>query len=87
MPGFVTAPPAPPRNVRVEECLPRKARISWTPGKDNLRPITKFYVEYNHSYAPNVWTQAMTVLDNKKEAEVPLSPFTNYTFRFVIDLN
>ncbi|XP_052211917.1 neuroglian-like isoform X2 [Dreissena polymorpha] len=81
----IRAPPDPPRNVKVEECLPRKARISWTPGKDNLRPITKFYVEYNHSYAPNQWTQAVTVQDNKKEAEVLLSPYTNYTFRVIAE--
>ncbi|WAR24982.1 NRG-like protein [Mya arenaria] len=81
----IVAPPDPPTNINVGTCIERRARISWTPGKANLRRIDTYYVEYNHSYAPHIWTRAATVSGDKTEAEVRLSPHANYTFRVIAE--
>ena len=82
-PFLPSAPPDPPTNIQVESCIGRRARISWTPGNSNLRRIDHYYVEYNHSFAPNVWKRSAPVELGKTEAEVKLSPHANYTFRLV----
>lgn len=77
-----TAPPDPPTDVSFSSCRSRSAIVSWSKGFDNFSPITKYYVEYNHSFAPEVWTRAAIVTDpTKTEARVKLSPHANYTFR------
>ena len=79
---YILAPPDPPTKVDVTACLTRKATVSWTKGFNNFSPITKYHVEYNHSYAPDRWTRAITVNDSSiTEVKVKLSPHANYTFR------
>lgn len=82
----VIAPPDPPTDVSFSACRSRSAIVSWTKGFDNFSPITKYYVEYNHSFAPEVWTRAAIVTDpTKTEARVKLSPHANYTFRVIAE--
>ncbi|XP_053377458.1 neuroglian-like isoform X2 [Mercenaria mercenaria] len=82
----VIAPPDPPIDVSFSACMSRSAIVSWTKGFDNFSPITKYYVEYNHSFAPDVWTRAAVVKDpTKTEARVKLSPHANYTFRVIAE--
>ena len=70
--------------MNFKSCLARSALVTWTPGRDNFSPITKYYVEYNHSYAPSEWTRGAEV-DNPEvtECSVEISPHANYTFRVI----
>lgn len=77
------APPSPPDDVRLQQCNSRRAHITWQQGNDNGSPITRYYVEYNTSYAPTNWFKATTVPADVTEATVQTSPFANYTFRVV----
>lgn len=80
----IIAPPDPPVKVSFKSCLSRSALVTWEPGKDNFSPITKYHIEYNHSYAPTVWTRAAVAEDPQlTEATVMLSPHANYTFRVI----
>ncbi|XP_060569116.1 neuroglian-like isoform X2 [Ruditapes philippinarum] len=82
----VIAPPDPPINVDISSCLSRSVIVSWQKGFNNFSPITKYHVEYNHSYAPNKWTRAKTVnVSSITEVKVNLSPHANYTFRVIAE--
>lgn len=84
----VIAPPDPPLDVAFSSCLSRSAVVTWTPGFDNYSPITRYYVEYNHSYAPNVWQRAGNPVDpSQTEVKVKISPYANYTFRVIAENN
>ena len=79
-----SAPPDPPAHVTFRECTSRGAIVSWEPGRDNFSPITEYYIEYNHTYAPSVWKRVATIEDPKlTEAAVTISPYANYTFRVI----
>ncbi|ESO96246.1 hypothetical protein LOTGIDRAFT_174928 [Lottia gigantea] len=79
----VKAPPDPPTNVTLLECLARQATIIWVfdQSQDNFSPLQNFIMEYNTSYAPDHWKVASRPNANARRAEVELSPFAHYNFR------
>ncbi|XP_053408166.1 aminopeptidase Ey-like isoform X2 [Mercenaria mercenaria] len=82
----IMAPPDQPTDVTTSACMSRSANVTWTEGFNNFSPITTFYVEYNHSFAPNFWNKGAIVTDpSKTEAKVWLSPYARYTFRVIAE--
>lgn len=77
----VRAPPEPPTQVQVPECLQRSAKISWIPGSDNNSPIKEYIIEYNTTFNPDVWTELKRVDHPIYNTAVEVSPWANYTFR------
>lgn len=58
------------------------AKVPWIPMGDNRSPITRFTVQYNTSFTPDTWEIAEdNIAGSTLEQAVPMSPWTNYTFR------
>ncbi|XP_060570830.1 neuronal cell adhesion molecule-like [Ruditapes philippinarum] len=77
--------PNPPVDVTLGACMVDKAVIHWALDS-NSAPVTKFLIEYNTSYTPNVWINVVNVTDpHQTQAEVPLIPYRNFTFRVITE--
>ncbi|KAJ8301645.1 hypothetical protein KUTeg_020632 [Tegillarca granosa] len=73
--------PDPPLDVVAESCSQTQAVISWTKGAPNNAPIQYFTIQYNTSFAPDLWVFAKKESSTQNKAYVPLTPWTQYTFR------
>ncbi|XP_064605046.1 neuroglian-like isoform X2 [Liolophura sinensis] len=73
--------PDPPTGVTVIDCFQDKAILEWSPGSNNNAPILHFIVQYNTTFTPDIWTFAQQVRKTQNNAEIPLTPWANYTFR------
>lgn len=66
-------------------CQRYTALIDWKPMGDNRSPITSYTIQYNTSFTPNIWDDALSVpgVDNRHSLSV--SPWANYTFRVIAE--
>ncbi|TRY56953.1 hypothetical protein DNTS_023886 [Danionella cerebrum] len=83
---LVRGPPGPPGGVRVDEVKPDSCKVRWSPGSDNLSPISKYSIQFREAEAMPDWrdasTSPATVEGNSEMATVlNLTPWTEYEFR------
>ena len=52
---FIGAPPYPPTNLAITNCFNRTTTLSWVNGAAKDGSITKFIIEQESSYEPNVF--------------------------------
>ncbi|XP_018915521.1 neuroglian isoform X2 [Bemisia tabaci] len=75
--------PNAPKLVSVN-CEKKEATIRWSPSGDNRAPISRYIIQYNTSFTPDAWENAF---DNVPATDmayiVPMSPWSNYTFRVI----
>lgn len=65
-------------------CNAHDASISWEPKGDNRSPILYFIIQYNTSFTPDTWSEAeKQVPATDFTYTIPMSPWTNYTFRVI----
>ncbi|XP_008200376.1 neuroglian isoform X4 [Tribolium castaneum] len=75
--------PNPPSMEGVE-CHAKDATIRWKSMGDNRAPISHYIIEYNTTFTPETWTAAYNnVPATDMSYNVPMSPWTNYTFRVI----
>ncbi|XP_062403149.1 contactin-1a isoform X2 [Sardina pilchardus] len=84
----VRGPPGPPGGVRLDEVLDRSVRLTWSQGKDNHSPISKYTIQYRDMRSGGQWKDAVTsppnVEGNTETASVvDLIPYTEYEFRVI----
>lgn len=73
--------PNAPRLVGIR-CKSNKADVQWIPMGDNRAPILRFTIQYNTSFAPDVWEISKDYVPATDQTyDVPMSPWANYTFR------
>lgn len=66
------------------KCNPRQAVLSWEPLGDNRAPILYYTIQYNTSFTPDIWSNALeNVPSTDFTQHVEMSPWTNYTFRII----
>ena len=61
----------------------RNADVEWRPNGDNRAPILRFLIQYNTSFTPDTWVEAADAKSSDNSFVVPLSPWSNYTFRVI----
>lgn len=77
--------PEAPVDVRLRHCSATVAEVSWRAAADNNEPILDYTLEYDRS--TDVWHEAAVVgaaaaaTTPLLSAVVPLTPWSNYTFR------
>ncbi|KAK8765385.1 hypothetical protein V5799_031993 [Amblyomma americanum] len=75
--------PNPPEVLGVV-CERDRAILQWRPRGDNRAPILSYAVQYNTSFTPGTWENAVeNIPTTDTELMLALSPWTNYTFRIV----
>jgi neuronal cell adhesion protein len=75
--------PNPPAMLGVE-CHAKDATIKWKSMGDNRAPISHYIIEYNTTFTPETWTDTYnSVPATDMSFNVPMSPWTNYTFRVI----
>ncbi|RZB77529.1 neuroglian, partial [Asbolus verrucosus] len=76
------APNAP--EIGKIKCNPKDATIKWESKGDNRAPISHYIIEYNTTFTPETWTETYNnVPATDRSYNVPMSPWTNYTFRVI----
>ncbi|XP_059480515.1 neuroglian isoform X2 [Neocloeon triangulifer] len=77
--------PNPPRlKGNGARCSELEASVSWEPRGDNRAPIVRYTIQYNTSFTPDSWDiAAEKVPATESTYSVPLSPWSNYTFRVI----
>ena len=73
--------PDPPSGVEVERCHTSSATVRWRKGISNNAPVQYFIIQYNTTFNPDQWVSAMSVDSTLNTADIPLMPWSNYTFR------
>jgi hypothetical protein len=67
------------------ECHEKVAHLRWHPMGDNRAPILRFSIQFNTSFTPDSWDVAsdtVPAIDTSWAAD--LSPWANYTFRYLV---
>lgn len=65
-------------------CNAHDASISYEPKGDNRSPILYFIIQYNTSFTPETWTDAAKLVPATEFTyTIPMSPWSNYTFRVI----
>lgn len=73
--------PNAPRLISID-CKTSEANVQWIPMGDNRAPILRYTIQYNTSFAPDVWEISKDyVAASEQRLSVPMSPWANYTFR------
>ncbi|XP_065345300.1 neuroglian-like [Cloeon dipterum] len=75
--------PNPPylKGIRCKEF---EATIEWESKGDNKTPNLRYTIQYNTSFTPDSWDiAAENVSASESSYRVPLSPWSNYTFRVI----
>ncbi|XP_065332463.1 neuroglian isoform X1 [Cloeon dipterum] len=75
--------PNPPslKGIRCDEL---EAKIAWESKGDNRAPIVRYTIQYNTSFTPDSWDIAAEKVPRSESSyTVPLSPWSNYTFRVI----
>jgi hypothetical protein len=66
------------------KCNANDAEISWEPKGDNRSPILFFIIQFNTSFTPDTWTDAVKQVPATDFSYIiPMSPWSNYTFRVI----
>ncbi|CAG0901644.1 unnamed protein product, partial [Darwinula stevensoni] len=75
--------PNPPQ-LELVKCGDRNVRLQWRPMGDNRAPILNYVIQFNTSFTPDTWVDAVSdVPATETSYNIELSPWANYTFRVV----